>query len=117
MMPITPIGTRMRATSMPVGRFTRSEIAPTGSGSCATCSRPAAICSMSLSVSVRRSTKAASRPSFFACSTSSRLAASSAAHRTRISAAMAWSARFLAAVSARASTRAAARAAAPSPRI
>ena len=45
MMPITPIGTRMRATSMPVGRRTRSESEPTGSASPATCSTPSAICS------------------------------------------------------------------------
>jgi len=66
MMPITPSGTRMRPTSMPVGRRASSLILPTGSSSAAMSSSPAAICSTVFGVSVRRSTNAASRPSFFA---------------------------------------------------
>src|SRR5882672_384762 len=111
MMPTTPSGTRMRATSMPVGRRTRSEIFPTGSSSATTASTPAAICSMSFGVRRRRSRKAASRP--LVLRRSSSLAARIAFDCARISAAIASSARFLVAFSARASSRAAARAAMP----
>jgi hypothetical protein len=111
MMPTTPSGTRMRATSMPVGRRTRSESLPTGSSSATTASTPAAICSTSFGVRRSRSMKAASRPLVFF--TSSSLAARIAFACLRISAAIASSAWFFAALSARASSRAAARAAMP----
>jgi hypothetical protein len=114
MMPMTPIGTRILATSMPVGRLTRSEICPTGSASCATCSTPWAICSMSFGVSVSRSMNAASAP--LACATSALLAARISFALDLMSLAMAPRARFFASASARASARAAARAARPSSR-
>src|SRR3954468_14687507 len=117
MMPMTPIGTRMRATSIPVGRLVRSEIAPTGSCSAATCSTPSAMCSTERASSVRRSMKAASHPSLRACATSALLATTMSALRRRSSAAIARSARFLAAVSARATKRDAARAACPISRM
>jgi hypothetical protein len=62
MMPITPSGTRIRPTWMPLGRNLRSLISPTGSGSAATCSTPSAIAATPLAESVRRSSSAGSRP-------------------------------------------------------
>jgi len=110
MMPITPSGTRILPSWMPEGRRLMSLISPTGSGSAATCSRPAAMDSMPFSSSVRRSISAGSRPAARASSRSCALAASSSARRARISAAIAIRAAFLAAVEAAASTREAARA-------
>src|SRR6266699_2676035 len=58
MTPITPSGTRILPTRIPLGCSRNSLISPTGSGSFATCSRPCAMLSMLFSVSVRRSMNA-----------------------------------------------------------
>src|SRR5205814_2145449 len=83
----------------------------TGSASCATCSTPWAICSMSLGVSVSRSMNAASAPSLPAWATSALLAARIFFAPDLMSFAMAARARFFSSAPARASARAAARAA------
>ena len=70
MMPTTPSGTRILPTWMPLGRYLRSVISPTGSGSAAICSRPSAMARISWALSVRRSTKAASCPAVLAAATS-----------------------------------------------
>src|SRR3989454_9482722 len=117
MMPTTPKGTRIRPTWMPVGRYLRSLISPTGSGSAAICRRPSAIAATVAGFKVRRSTNAASLPVARAPATSWALAARSFASSRRIAAAIASSAESLACVDARARTRAAARARSPTSRM
>ena len=94
MMPTTPSGTRIHPTWMPDGRYLRSVISPTGSGSAAMASSPAAIAAIVSASSVSRSTKAASWPAAVAAATSSALAAISAAASSRSAVAMAISAAF-----------------------
>src|SRR6266568_1563218 len=105
MTPITPSGTRILPTRIPLGCSRNSLISPTGSGSFATCSRPCAMLSMLFSVSVRRSMNAASLPTTRAPFASSAFAARSFFASRRAALAAATSARFLVAVSARASSR------------
>src|SRR5262245_61768316 len=113
MMPMTPSGTRIRPTLMPLGRWTRSVISLIGSVRRATCSTPSAIASTDLSVTARRSTNAASSPDARARATSCALISTSFARSRRIAAATAASAPFLVAVSARAIARDASRARRP----
>jgi hypothetical protein len=75
---------------------------PTGSGSFATCSRPSAICSIDLSLTVRRSMNAASLPAARAESTSAAFSETSFFDSRRNAAAAASSARFFVSASARA---------------
>src|SRR6266404_4190728 len=110
MMPITPSGTRTCAMRSPFGRVHSVIVSPTGSGSSATCSTPAAIASTRAGVSVRRSTNAAVSPAAFAFSTSPAFVARSSAARRRSAAAPPRSAAFFAAVDAPARIGAAVRA-------
>jgi hypothetical protein len=113
MIPITPSGTRILPTCIPDGRYFKSVISPTGSGSAAICSNPSAMPAMLLAVSVRRSIIAESRPRFAALSTSIAFAASSTCSSRLIAAAICSSDLFFAAVSAFATRREAARASRP----
>jgi len=88
-------------------------ISPTGSGSAAICASPSAMPAITESVSASRSTKAGSWPAARAASRSFALAAFSAGAASRIAAAVACSARFFAAVPARAISREARRARRP----
>ena len=74
MMPITPRGTRIWPTWMPLGRDFMFEISPIGSGIAASCSQPSAQVSMIFGVSLRRSTIGADRPAAVARSMSRALA-------------------------------------------
>ena len=61
-MPNTPIGTRIWPTRMPLGCCFMPMISPIMSGMAASCSQPSATVSMTLGVSLRRSTIGAARP-------------------------------------------------------
>src|SRR5690606_11411183 len=113
MMPITPSGTRICATRMPLGRRVLAVIVPTGSGSAAIWRRPLIMRSRLLSDSVRRSSRAGSSPAARAASTSCALAALSPARLSPRASAMACSAWFLAAPLARIMAREARRAFSP----
>ena len=101
MMPMTPSGTRTRAILRPLGRAHSAIDRPTGSGSAAIASRPAAIASMRPSSSRRRSIIAAFRPRWRPPSRSLALASSMVATSARRAAAAAASAAFLVSVDAR----------------
>src|SRR5258708_24728635 len=107
----------MRPTWIPVGRYLRSVISPTGSGSEAICRTPSAMAWIVAALSVKRSTNAASLPVARAPVTSRALAASSRSVSRTSVAAIASSAAFLACVPTRASIRAAARARSPTSRM
>src|SRR5207245_2465108 len=96
MMPMTPIGTRMRPTCIPLGRRHIFVTSPTGSGSAATSRRPTAISLMRLVFSVSRSIAAFEMP--LAAVRSFLLAASSSASRASRASAMASRALFFTAV-------------------
>jgi hypothetical protein len=102
---------------MPFGRVHDSVTAPTGSGSARTTSQPAAMASMRLRSSARRSTNAAVAPCAFASATSSALAARMSSARATMFFAMAASAASFVALGARASVRAASRARRPISRM
>ncbi len=70
MMPMTPMGTRTREISMPLGLVHWLITVPTGSGRAAISSSPLAMASMRSGVSVRRSTKLVFRFLDFAASRS-----------------------------------------------
>ncbi len=72
MIPITPSGMRMRPTRMPFGRPHIRTISPTGSGNAAISSRPAAVCSITLSERVSLSSIAADKPAALPASRSFR---------------------------------------------
>ena len=108
-IPITPMGCATRRMRRPLGRVHSDKTRPTGSGSAATCSRPAAMASIRSGFRARRSRKAGARPS--AAARSAALAARIAGVAARSAAAAAWRAASLAGRGARARSMAAARAA------
>ena len=113
MMPTTPIGTRICAMRMPDGRLRDAVTVPIGSGSAAIWRSPSAIAAITFGDSVRRSIIAESSCCRRASARSRALASASLRASRSSTAAMAFSARFLVLVSARAITRAAARACRP----
>ena len=66
MMAMTPMGTRVRSMTRPLGRSTRRITAPTGSGSAATSRMPWAMPAMRSGVSLSRSSITALMWSFAA---------------------------------------------------
>ncbi len=62
MIPMTPRGTRILPSLIPLGRSVSSVVSPIGSASLATCCSPSIIPSMRASLSSKRSTNAGSRP-------------------------------------------------------
>src|SRR5690606_7494582 len=96
MMPMTPSGTRICATRMPLGRMAVAPRLPMGSGMSAICSRPAAMVSMALSDSFRRSSRAGASWFFSAAARSRAFSACKAALSCCRRAAMARSACALA---------------------
>src|SRR3990170_3353980 len=109
---MTPMGTRIRPTSIPLGRRVRSRIAPTGSGRPVTCRTPVAIALIRADVSRRRSMKAGRRPCASAAWTSRAFALRMSSAPASIASARPCNARSLAAVGTAARSAAAARAAA-----
>jgi hypothetical protein len=75
MMPMTPSGTRIWPTWMPLGRNFMFEISPIGSGSATIWRRPSTMVAMALSDSARRSSRAGARPAARAASRSRAFAA------------------------------------------
>jgi len=114
MMPITPSGTRIWPTWMPLGRDFMFEISPIGSGKVAIWRRPSTMVAIAAGDSARRSSSAGARPAARAASRSSALAAASWAASRSMASAIRSSARLRVAPSARAIARAAARALRPS---
>jgi len=84
MMPITPSGTRIWPTWIPLGRNFRLEISPIGSDRETICSNPSAMVAIALSDKLSRSSIASDRPLLRAAVRSCSLAARSSAASRRI---------------------------------
>ncbi|KAG1242979.1 hypothetical protein G6F65_022708 [Rhizopus arrhizus] len=110
---MTPSGTRIWATRMPLGRTVVAVMLPIGSGKAAIWRNPSAMWARVLSDSVRRSSSAGSRPLARAAATSCSLAAFSSSWLAARASAIASSALFLAALLARIMAREAWRAFSP----
>ncbi len=117
MMPITPSGTRTREIFRPLGRSQLARTSPTGSGRSAICSSPAAMASIRLASSFRRSISDAAMFRASAAAISSALAANRLSVWSLRAAAAACSALFLRSLSACPSSCTAARARLPSSAI
>ncbi len=112
-MPITPRGTVTRSISSPFGRVHRAITLPSGSGSAATASTPAAIASTRPASRYRRSSIAAPSPRASPARTSRTLASRITSRCARITRAIARSACSRSSPPVSASAAAAARAASP----
>ena len=73
-MPKTPMGTRIWPTRIPLGCWRMPRISPITSGMAASCSQPSAQVSITLGVSLRRSTMGSAKPEARARSRSRALA-------------------------------------------
>src|SRR5450830_1514884 len=113
MMPMTPSGTRICPTWMPVGRYFMFEISPIGSASAAICVKPSTMVAIAASDRVRRSSMAGARPAAAAASRSRWLASRSRPASRTMAAAIRLRARLRVALSARAMAREAVRARVP----
>src|SRR6266436_4394404 len=111
MMPMTPRGTATRSIASPLGRVQWASTRPTGSGSSAIASSPAAIASIRFGSSARRSRKAGERSS--ASARSLALAARISGARSRTARAASCRAATFDSAEARASAATAARARRP----